>query len=162
MRLLNTTTLELANFDDEFQVSYAILSHTWGRNEIQLQDLQDTQWKARPEARKVQESARIAVKRDLAYIWIDTCCIDKSSSAELSEAINSMYRWYERSAICIAYLSDVNSQNEDVSSDEPDIRFDQADMMPDEEDVAFQQHFGLPKKPSRKSFGESRWFSRGY
>lgn len=40
------------------------------------------------------------------YIWIDSCCIDQKSSAELSEAINSMYAWYEQSAECIAYLSD--------------------------------------------------------
>jgi hypothetical protein len=41
------------------------------------------------------------------WCWVDTCCIDKSSSAELSEAINSMFKWYEQSIVCIAYLSDV-------------------------------------------------------
>jgi len=41
---------------------------------------------------------------------IDTCCIDKKSSAELSEAINSMYKWYEKSEKCYAYLEDVSSQ----------------------------------------------------
>ena len=41
------------------------------------------------------------------YIWIDTCCIDKASSAELSEAINSTYRWYHESGVCYAYLADV-------------------------------------------------------
>jgi hypothetical protein len=39
--------------------------------------------------------------------WIDTCCIDKTSSAELSEAINSMFKWYGDAEICYAYLSDV-------------------------------------------------------
>ena len=29
------------------------------------------------------------------------------SSAELSEAINSMYRWYENAQVCYAYLHDV-------------------------------------------------------
>ena len=37
----------------------------------------------------------------------DLCCIDKTSSAELSEAINSMYRWYQESGVCYAYLADV-------------------------------------------------------
>ena len=41
--------------------------------------------------------------------WIDTCCIDKSSSAELSEAINSMFRWYRNADVCYAFLSDVNA-----------------------------------------------------
>ncbi|KAI0871149.1 hypothetical protein GGS24DRAFT_492441 [Hypoxylon argillaceum] len=41
-----------------------------------------------------------------SYVWIDTCCIDKSSSAELTEAINSMYAWYARSRKCFAYLGD--------------------------------------------------------
>ena len=45
---------------------------------------------------------------------VDTCCIDKSSSAELTESINSMYRWYQEAAICYAYLFDV--QSGDMSS----------------------------------------------
>ena len=40
-------------------------------------------------------------------VWIDTCCIDKTSSAELSEAINSMYQWYERADVCYIYLVDL-------------------------------------------------------
>jgi hypothetical protein len=42
----------------------------------------------------------------LKYTWIDTCCIDKTSSADLSESINSMFRWYQKSEICYAYLFD--------------------------------------------------------
>lgn len=49
----------------------------------------------------------IADQADFKYIWIDTCCIDKTSSAELSEAINSMYAWYENAVVCYAYLEDV-------------------------------------------------------
>jgi hypothetical protein len=44
------------------------------------------------------------------YVWIDTCCIDKRSSAELSEAINSMWKWYWKSEVCYAYLADVPSE----------------------------------------------------
>ena len=46
------------------------------------------------------------------YLWADTCCIDKSSSAELSEAINSMCRWYQRSQACIVYLSDISKEGD--------------------------------------------------
>lgn len=38
----------------------------------------------------------------LQYLWVDTNCIDKSSSAELSEAINSMYDWYSYSKVYCA------------------------------------------------------------
>lgn len=38
------------------------------------------------------------------FAWMDTCCIDKSSSAELDESIRSMFNWYKTSAICIIYL----------------------------------------------------------
>ena len=47
------------------------------------------------------------IQDGLEYVWNDTCCIDKKSSAELSEAINSMFRWYANSVICYAYLSDI-------------------------------------------------------
>ena len=47
----------------------------------------------------------------LQYFWLDTCCIDKSSSAELTEAINSMFTWYQRAAKCYVYLSDVSIHN---------------------------------------------------
>ncbi|PMD16890.1 hypothetical protein NA56DRAFT_730642, partial [Hyaloscypha hepaticicola] len=47
------------------------------------------------------------------YVWIDSCCIDKTSSAELSEAINSMFRWYKKAEVCYAYLSDVSSASDD-------------------------------------------------
>lgn len=55
----------------------------------------------------------------LQWVWVDTCCIDKLSSAELSEAINSMHAWYKRAYICYAYLADVSShppvQEDDTS-----------------------------------------------
>ncbi len=53
----------------------------------------------------------------LEYIWIDTCCIDKSSSAELSEALNSMYPWYQKAQICYAYLADVPASVDTSSMD---------------------------------------------
>ena len=69
---------------------------------------------------KVKDAAALAVTRGFSYIWVDTCCIDKSSSAELSEAINSMYLWYQQAAECYAFLSDVKSaKEEDWSSQTP-------------------------------------------
>ncbi|KAJ4366778.1 hypothetical protein N0V83_007303 [Neocucurbitaria cava] len=56
---------------------------------------------------KLETSCRMALRRNLKYAWIDTCCIDKSSSTELSEAINSMYRYYTEAEVCFAFLDDV-------------------------------------------------------
>jgi hypothetical protein len=62
---------------------------------------------------KIRDSCRKVAEEGFQYIWIDTCCIDKNSSAELSEAINSMYTWYKAAKRCYAYLADV-SANVDV------------------------------------------------
>ncbi|KAM5531965.1 hypothetical protein V8D89_014365 [Ganoderma adspersum] len=58
-------------------------------------------------SQKVREACAVARKNGYRYIWIDSCCIDKTSSSELSEAINSMYKWYDLAAVCYAYLADV-------------------------------------------------------
>jgi hypothetical protein len=49
------------------------------------------------------------------FLTYTSCCIDKTSSAELSEAINSMFRWYSRSKVCYAYLTDVSYDGFDDS-----------------------------------------------
>lgn len=110
MRLLNTKTLKVEEFLDENIPPYAILSHTWGDGEVSFQDIQSVEFARRarqPGFAKVESVCALASSQRYAYIWIDTCCIDKTSSAELSEAINSMYSWYQRSSICYAYLVDV-------------------------------------------------------
>ncbi|CAM1506860.1 Fc.00g065010.m01.CDS01 [Cosmosporella sp. VM-42] len=108
MRLLNTETLELEFFFDKEVPEYAILSHTWGKGEVSFQALgHDVHVSDRLGYVKLQQSCELAASMNLGYVWIDTCCIDKSSSAELSEAINSMFRWYAKSTICIAFLPDV-------------------------------------------------------
>ncbi len=48
-----------------------------------------------------------AFSRGHTYVWMDTCCIDKSNSAELLEAINSMCRWDQNSGVCYAFLEGV-------------------------------------------------------
>src|SRR5437660_10125207 len=92
--------------DDELEVTgYGILSHCWGTEEEEVEfkvmkDLPKMEKNARnrvrqqPGYRKIVETCKQACKNGLEWVWVDTCCINKESSAELSEAINSMYRWY--------------------------------------------------------------------
>ncbi|KAI2773946.1 HET-domain-containing protein [Daldinia loculata] len=110
MRLLNTTSFHLEEFIGEFKPPYAILSHTWGDGEVLFQDVenhQDSIWKQKRGFKKVEDTCYRAKLDGYKYIWIDTCCIDKSSSAELSESINSMFAWYESASVCYAFLEDI-------------------------------------------------------
>ncbi|KAL2881491.1 hypothetical protein SGCOL_003057 [Colletotrichum sp. CLE4] len=59
---------------------------------------------------KVAKTCEVAREKGLGYAWVDTCCIDKSSSAELSEAINSMFRWYQEAKVCLVFLSDLRPE----------------------------------------------------
>jgi hypothetical protein len=90
---------------------YAILSHTWGDEdtEVTFKDWTGGTGKNKPGYDQIRFCAKQAASDGLKYFWIDTCCIDKSNSTELSEAINSMFRWYRRAAKCYAYLSDVST-----------------------------------------------------
>lgn len=106
--------------DDDFELvecyrnipPYAILSHTWGpdSDEVTFTDIIEGTGKQKAGYRKLYFCARQAIDDGLNYFWVDTCCIDKSSSAELSEAINSMFAYYEGAAICYAYLADVSDE----------------------------------------------------
>ena len=105
MRLLNTNTQELTEFSHSIP-PYAILSHQWGAEEVTFEDL------ARPNVVQMQGFTKLynacQLSRTLGYnyLWMDTCCIDKSSSAELSETLNSMHSYYKYAGICIAHLGD--------------------------------------------------------
>jgi len=112
MRLLDTTTLELHDFATEDEVEYVILSHRWEKDEISLPQLVAGGVESKLGYLKIKQCCEVAEEAGFQYAWIDTCCIDKTSSAELSEAINSMYRWYKKAAICYAYLSDVDSADD--------------------------------------------------
>ena len=116
--------------------SYAILSHTWeaDNQEVTFKDLADGVGNSKVGYRKIQFCAEQAQKDGLQYFWVDSCCIDRSSSAELSEAINSMFRWYRNAAKCYVYLSDVSKGKRDRYS---------------------QPQWEL-------SFRQSRWFTRGW
>jgi len=93
MRLLNVKTVLLEVFLDGKIPHYAILSHTWGEDEVSFQDIQQSGVRKREGYTKIQKACDQALKDGLKYVWVDTCYIDKGSSAELSEAINSMFRW---------------------------------------------------------------------
>ncbi|KAF2258230.1 heterokaryon incompatibility, partial [Lojkania enalia] len=88
---------------------YAILSHRWGQasEEVTFEDMIHGSGREKAGYEKIRFCGEQAAMDGLKYFWVDSCCIRKSSDAELSEAINSMYRWYSRAARCYAYMSDV-------------------------------------------------------
>ena len=97
------------DFYDEIP-QYAILSHTWkDGEEVTFKDLMDGTGKGKTGYDKIHFCAQQAKRDGLQYFWVDTCCIDKSNSVELQEAINSMFRWYQNAVKCYVYLSDVSS-----------------------------------------------------
>lgn len=132
MRLLHTTSITVKEFVGQNIPSYAILSHTWDKEEVLLVDIQNATARYKKGYSKITGCCRKAAEHGFEWIWVDTCCIDKTSSAELSEAINSMYRWYELSTICYVYLQDVR--------------------VAEGADALFRG----------TQFGESRWFTRGW
>jgi hypothetical protein len=89
--------------------NYAILSHTWGKEEVVFQDIEDNTDMSKTVSkagwRKIQFCAEQAAADNLQYFWVDTCCIDKENAVELGAAINSMFRWYQNAARCYVYLS---------------------------------------------------------
>ncbi|KAI7158020.1 hypothetical protein KC349_g5185 [Hortaea werneckii] len=97
MRLINTETLEMHEFLPAHIPRYAILSHRWQDEEVSFKQYSKRHKYA--EIRqlkgfaKIEQFCRIARERQMEWAWIDTCCIDSRSSAELSEAINSMWQW---------------------------------------------------------------------
>ncbi|KAH9855731.1 heterokaryon incompatibility protein-domain-containing protein [Lenzites betulinus] len=134
MRFLNTSTGEFVWISDPSSVRYAILSHTWRTDleggEQSFEDVQALQADkpsptllrrlsntpieshsilAHPAlSEKIKGICKIARLAGYKFVWIDSCCINKSSSAELSEAINSMYEWYKLADVCYVYLADVS------------------------------------------------------
>ena len=107
----------MVDFADNAIPAYAILSHRWGDKETSYQEYMNVAPEERSSFAKIRGLCTLASSRGWEWVWIDTCCIDKKSSAELSEAINSMYNWYRKSVECYVYLCDVewNSQDMDKS-----------------------------------------------
>lgn len=141
MRLVNIRTFKLEQFFKAAQTPpYAILSHTWGDDEVTLQHFHNESFRSSKKGfSKIRSACQEAHCKGLDWLWVDTCCIDKTSSAELSEAINSMFKWYQRSEICYAFCEDV----EQTSINFPDIK-------------------GTRNASSTRDFAASRWFTRGW
>jgi hypothetical protein len=135
MRLLHTSTYEPSEFFGTIP-KYAILSHRWEEEELTFQDLPSKKDSKTKGWAKVKGCCSQALKDGYEWVWVDTCCIDKSSSAELSEAINSMFKWYREAGMCYAYLSDV-----------PPLDLSQKNV-----------YNGTGSLP----FRNSRWFTRGW
>ncbi|KAF3057605.1 hypothetical protein CFAM422_012398 [Trichoderma lentiforme] len=116
MRLLHASKWHMADFiSDDATPRYAILSHTWGSDEVTYHDwknLSISDVKLKAGCAKIMACREQAVRDGLEWVWVDTCCIDKSSSAELTEAINSMFRWYTNAAVCHVLLSDVETTSD--------------------------------------------------
>jgi hypothetical protein len=118
---------------------YAILSHTWGADteEVTFQDLINDTGKSKTGYHKIRFCGEQARHDGLQYFWVDTCCIDKSNSTELAEAINSMFRWYRNAAKCYVHLSDVSINKRKASN-----QFSETTWEP--------------------AFRASKWFKRGW
>ncbi|KAF5519856.1 Vegetative incompatibility protein HET-E-1 [Colletotrichum aenigma] len=142
MWLINTTTLKLAEFQGgPPSLPYAILSHTWSDGEVSFHDMADfVHASKKPGFTKIWKTCEIARAAGIEWAWVDTCCIDKSSSAELTESINSMFRWYNDAHICYAYLSDYPPPTSQPRS----------------------SFFRSVEQLSAGELGQCRWFSRGW
>lgn len=117
MYVLSSDRAELHYFPSPEAVpgGYAILSHVWGEDEQTFKDVQKTAKMCKQDGTnprdfvsdKIRQCCILAEMHGHKWIWNDTCCIDKRSSSELSEAINSMFRYYSLADVCYAYLRDV-------------------------------------------------------
>ena len=139
MRLLEHNNNGEFSLTEHFsnEIRFAILSHTWGTEEVTFRDLIDGTGKSKAGYDKLRFCAQQAADDGLQYFWVATCCIDKSSSAELQEAINSMFRWYQNAAKCYVYLSDVSIRKQKASDRFSEYTWESA-------------------------FRSSRWFTRGW
>jgi hypothetical protein len=106
MRLINVLTLGLEEFFGR-PLPYTILSHTWGLEEVTFEEVQSGIGIQKSGWQKIQRACKQAHNDGFHYTWCNTCCINKSSSTELSESINSTFRWYQEAAVCYAYLEDI-------------------------------------------------------
>ena len=117
---------EVLEFRDDETTDYAILSHRWIEQEVNYEEMVDLERvvkekqkeiRGRGGYQKILGTCEQAKKDGYEWLWVDTCCIDKRSSAELSEAINAMYRWYENSRVCYVYLHDVTDPSFPTAGD---------------------------------------------
>ena len=111
MHLINVHTLRLKEISPRQKVKYAILSHQWTKKEVEFTEISSKDFRLNSSSNKLQGAVNQARQDGYRYLWVDSCCIDRQSSAELSEAINSMYRWYQAAGVCYIYLQDVDEES---------------------------------------------------
>ncbi|THV01903.1 hypothetical protein K435DRAFT_376728 [Dendrothele bispora CBS 962.96] len=136
-RLIDTRTRRLVEFAESGAVipPYAILSHRWLHGEeATFQEFMELQTKSSPISlarlgclghrdtvtqerrqelkrksgfRKIFAACQKARDDGFDFIWIDTCCLDKTNHEEIATNIKFMYSFYQNSEVCYVYLADV-------------------------------------------------------
>ncbi|KAI6893871.1 hypothetical protein KC318_g9882 [Hortaea werneckii] len=172
MRLLHRDaqgTYHLKEIADALEERYTILSHRWYPDgDILYADLANQhqpQIRNKQGWRKLQYAVDQAERDGYRYVWIDTCCIDKTSSAELSEAINSMFFWYQQAQVCYAYLWDISGECPPLSDDAVLGKEGNGNVTQDEDQDG--QKSGVDPESDglqqwRVTFAECSWFTRGW
>ncbi|KAF2733667.1 HET-domain-containing protein [Polyplosphaeria fusca] len=158
MRFLHTRELTFHEFHGNKIPEYAILSHTWGDEEVTHQEMMNLNNVVRAKSGFAKISQFLVEARDryYNYAWIDTCCIDKGSSAELTEAINSMYNWYRNAGTCFVHISDVHSNECEI------INASTVDESYPGQSELLRRLLISPKLIFPRRLKESRWFRRGF
>ena len=158
MRLLHSSTWTFQEFFDSDVPKYAILSHRWGRDKVSYQELQlaikDTKAATEPKLSgagflKIQKFREQAARNEFEWVWVDTYYINKYNGAELSEAINSMYRWYRDANVCYNYLDDVK-----CGSFDPQRESDKEHI-----ELWIAVDYNPSWTPLLESFKKSKWFT---
>ncbi|KAM7209989.1 Heterokaryon incompatibility protein (HET) domain containing protein, partial [Rhypophila decipiens] len=145
---------------------YAILSHTWGDEEVIFRDLAGGMAKNKAGYAKIQFCGEQAERDGLRYFWVDTCCIDKSDAGELQHALNSMFQWYRNAAKCYVYLADVSAHQQDITNSRDwNLVARQSGCVTQR--WAFKEFTAptivqLLSKGCKPAFWQSRWFNRGW
>lgn len=129
MKLLHTGSLNLHEFPEDNPPRYGTLSYTWGppADELSHRDVKDGAdlcVRTSPSAHRVKLASQRAREMGYDYIWIDTLCIDQTSSAEVSEGVNASYRWISKADCCLVHLSDLPASSSPDTSciDEEELR----------------------------------------
>lgn len=158
MRLLHAKELYFEEFFDDVCPEYAILSHRWfdPKQELTYRDFLDGKKRDTLGYAKIVATCEKALAHKYIWIWVDTCCIDKTSSAELTEAINSMFRWYQNAKECYVYLFDVTWEEK---YDTPSYT-NSSSIHLSPSSAASSKLSGSPA--SRQSFRDSDWHTRGW
>lgn len=115
MRLINVHTLEFSEYSSNVP-KYAIASHRWkAGTEAMIKDIRNKQNTDKDGYVKVEGFAKYVREhvRHVEWLWIDTCCVNQESSQEVTEAVNSMFRWYSNAEVCLAYLADVSNAEDE-------------------------------------------------